>query len=342
MSLTTSTLVPITESGKSYISNSYYYTTRNESLSLRINKNHTISDEEYEENNNISSSLTCSLAPEDAYNMARDLKIVVEHDIYDENNEILLSQYDLIYVSQYNPPVNYNEYLKIMKYSKNKILYLYPELSFIKINIIDMKYYAMANSSSRSTRFEITPNLSKYSYYLERGRLYYHLGDIAKTLLLKIYGNIDTYMKCITPSPLEDLIIRIDKNIEKVSILLSLADRYGLSLSNYDVISNENYNESIRDHIYLLLDGIIQKLYHKNYNPLVSASNPKVLDIQRPTLDTHNKIYNPNIILKMSNDTIESYSLEYIINMTYLEYLVIFPNALIESYSERLVDAVLN
>nr|QBK90006.1 MAG: uncharacterized protein LCPAC101_02910 [Pithovirus LCPAC101] len=254
----------------------------------------------------------------------------ISDEEYEENNKIMITRDDLIYISQYNPSIDYNEYVKIMKYSRKKILSIFPELSFIKnIDIVDMKYYVLASYGLDG--FEIASNLNKYSYYLERGVLYYNLGEIAKTLILSIYGDVGTYMKCAAPSPLEDLVIGIDENIDNIRILLSLADKYGLSLTNANVIPNENYRESIRDHIYFILDDIIQTLYCRDDK----------FDTENININI-NINYNPNIILKMSDDVIESYTLKHIINMTYLDYINVFPNTLIDSYSERLSKAVLD
>jgi hypothetical protein len=287
----------------------YPHTYPFDDLKASIYHNDTISQEEYD---NIDENDTNFLSAEEAYNMARDKNVVGEIDIYDKNNDILLTQNDLISIAQYEPPVDYASYVDIMKYSKVAILKKYPELKYIpNIDIVDMKFYVMTLSEDLN-RYEnedpdFTTNLRKYSYYLGRGRRYFSLGEIGKSLILKIYDKINTYVKCLYPSPLEEFIISFDDYVENERHIIALADRYGMSILNIEI----DIEIHVRDYLYSDISDVINKIYKNsknmiNYDPIVG----------------------------------QELTVSEIINMTYLEYLDIYQDALIEDYGMRLLKMI--
>nr|QBK90267.1 MAG: uncharacterized protein LCPAC102_01800 [Pithovirus LCPAC102] len=232
---------------------------------------------------------------ENAYMLAKNERIALKQNIKYDNYE--LTEHDLIQIAQYNPKVDWKIFCKLKEKDMKYFMTEYPELKSIENNIDlnDAFYYAMN---------AITPSIEYNDWILQRQKIYNKVEYIGQTLLLELYGTIDNYLNAIPLSIFESYILVFDKYAGDLNMIMNISDRMGISLNpNITKISTDKGiedNISILDQLYIQLSGIFKIIVIKN-------NKDEYIGI-RETFYIEN----------------EEISLEYIININYIQFIILF------------------
>lgn len=231
---------------------------------------------------------------EQAYDLAKFHQVSLKRTV--KSNGYELTENDLIGIAQYNPVVDWHEYLELKNHDLEYFLELHPELKILDIVWEDAFYYAMGAH---------TPFIEMNLKLLNRKKLFDQSSEIALPLLIELYGSEENYLYANPISFLEEYIFAYDLYITDANSIIGLAERLGIMLDP------RNRQETIQDQMYSQLEGI-SEIVRNQKTFYILEDTYSVEDIVNLTYDQFDQLFKE---LKLPHD-LTSYRNRLIIFLT--------------------------